>query len=284
MTKSVAKVFKAAKVKSVAIEADALTLQMATMLEDALPNVNLEPTAGLISKLRAIKDAGEIEAIRHAIAIAQQTFDIIRASLRPEQTEQEIANAIDHNIRLLGGSGCSFTPIVGVGPQAALPHANPGKSRVADNPLLLIDWGARANLYISDLTRVLFTGKPTTKHRRIYETVLKAQTKAIAAIKPGALMKDVDQAARGVIADAKHAKHFGHGLGHGIGLQVHEQPRLSPISDEPLQVGMVVTVEPGIYLPGWGGVRIEDDVLVTKDGHEVLSSTPKDFESSIVCG
>jgi Xaa-Pro aminopeptidase len=153
---------------------------------------------------------------------------------------------------------------------------------VAANPLLLLDWGAKAHLYLSDLTRILVTGKISPKLERIYGVVLKAQEQAIAAIRPGALMSDVDAAARNVITKAGYGKQFGHGLGHGFGLEIHETTRLAANQDRPLKAGMVITVEPGIYLPGWGGVRIEDDILVTRTGHEVLSSLPKTLEQCVV--
>ncbi len=141
--------------------------------------------------------------------------------------------------------------------------------------MLLIDWGATARLYRSDLTRVLVTGRISPKLERIYGVVLRAQEQAIASIRPGVLMSEVDATARGMIAKAGYGKQFGHGLGHGFGLEIHEAPRLAAHQDRPLKAGMVVTVEPGIYFPHWGGVRIEDDILVTRDGHEVLSSSPR---------
>ena len=147
---------------------------------------------------------------------------------------------------------------------------------------MLIDWGANGGLYRSDLTRVLVTGRISPKLERIYRVVLKAQLKAIAAIRPGVVAADVDRVARDVIADAGFGRYFGHGLGHGLGLEVHEAPRLAVNQKTVLKPGMVVTVEPGIYLPGWGGVRIEDDVLVTRTGHEVLTAVPKEFEEAVV--
>ena len=202
--------------------------------------------------------------------------------MRPEQTEQEIAHQIERLIHDFGGSGPAFPPIVAAGPRAALPHAVPTDQQIGCSDLLLIDWGATRSLYRSDLTRILVTGRISPKLERIYGLVLKAQQQAIAAIRPGALMSEVDRAARSVIADAGHGKHFGHALGHGFGLEVHEQPRLAANVDRPLKPGMIVTVEPGIYLPRWGGIRIEDDILVTRDGHEVLSVLPTDLASCIV--
>ncbi|MFW6169096.1 MAG: M24 family metallopeptidase, partial [Planctomycetota bacterium] len=162
------------------------------------------------------------------------------------------------------------------------PHAVPTDEPTETDQVLLLDWGATVVGYRSDLTRILVTGRISPKLERIYGVVLEAQEQAIAAIEPGALMSDVDHAARSSITEAGYGKRFGHGLGHGFGLEIHESPRLAARSNRPLKAGMVVTVEPGIYLPNWGGVRIEDDVLVTRDGHEVLSSLPKDLASCVV--
>lgn len=149
---------------------------------------------------------------------------------------------------------------------------------MGESPFILVDWGAKAGLYLSDLTRVLVTGKAPARLEKVYRTVLAAQEAAIAAIRPGAELKAIDAAARSVIEEAGFGKRFGHGLGHGFGLQIHEDPRMSTNTEGTLAAGMVVTVEPGIYFPGWGGVRIEDDVLVTRDGHEVLTSVPKQWD------
>lgn len=270
------------KAKKLAFEADAVSVQLHGLLAEAMPKVELVSTTGWTTVLREIKDKYEIETIRHAVRIAEKAFGAVRSSLRSGQTEKEIADDIDRNIRLLGGNGCSFKPIVAVGANAALPHAVPGGRLVSDHSVLLIDWGALANQYISDLTRTLFTARISPKVERVYRVVLKAQLAAIDAVKAGVLMKDVDAAARKVIADAGFAKKFQHGLGHGIGLRVHESVRLSANEDRPLKAGMVITIEPGIYLPGEFGVRIEDDILVTKTGVEMLSTIPKSFEEAFV--
>lgn len=277
MMASLAKLTKKTGVRKMTLESQSLTLSLFDQLEATLAGVTLLRSSGLVEGLREIKDAHEIQEIRNAIDLAQRTFAVIRASLRPEQTEKEVAYAIENQIRLFGGNGCSFPPIVAVGPRAALPHAHPTHHQIKESGFVLIDWGAVGNLYISDLTRVLVTGKIPAKLERIYNIVLQAQLAAIKKIKPGAIMKDVDAAARSVITKAGYGKRFGHSLGHGIGLEVHEGPGLAPRQERPLKAGMVVTVEPGIYLPNWGGVRIEDDILVTRDGHEVLSSVPKQF-------
>jgi Xaa-Pro aminopeptidase len=282
MLDAMVKVFRRAKLKSLAIEAGAMTVGMKESLAAKHPRLELVSTDGLVEQLREVKDSAEVAAIRRAVEHAERAFQVIRASLRPEQTELQVANELEYQIRNFGGAACSFPPIVAVGPRAALPHAQPTDKRVGDGEFLLMDWGARSPLYMSDLTRVLVTGKISPKLERIYGVVLKAQRKAIEAIRPAALMSDVDAAARRVIEKAGFGKQFGHGLGHGIGLDIHESPRLAATFKRPLKRGMVITVEPGIYLPGWGGVRIEDDILVTRKGHEVLSRVGKELEDCIV--
>jgi Xaa-Pro aminopeptidase len=238
-------------------------------------------TAGLIEQLREVKDKHEIAEIREAARYAEQAFAVLRATLRPNRTEKEVADDLEHQIRLFGGKGTSFPSIIAVGARAALPHARPTDKTIGADDFVLVDWGATARHYKSDLTRVLVTGRISPKLERIYGVVLEAQEQAIAAIRPGVTGREVDAVARKVITDAGFGKQFGHGLGHGIGLDIHEAPRLNSANDKPLKPGMVVTVEPGIYLPGWGGVRIEDDILVTKSGHEVLTSVPKQLNEMV---
>ncbi len=282
IVESTAQTVKKAKVRKLGIEADSMTVGLRDELNEALPKTELVSTGSLVEQLRMIKDKGEVAAIRDAVRCAERAFGVIRASLRPEQTELEVAHNLENQLRLFGGTRCSFPPIVGVGPRAALPHATPTQRTIGESDFVLIDWGATAGHYMSDLTRVLVTGKISTKLQRIYNVVLKAQRQAIAAIKPGAILENIDAIARGVIEKAGFGKFFRHGLGHGLGLEIHEAPRLAVGKDQPMQTGMVVTVEPGIYLPGWGGVRIEDDILVTRSGHEVLTSVPTKFEECVV--
>ncbi len=277
-----ARVVTAAGIRQLAFEGHAMTVAAYSELTEKLPDCQFVPSKSPVERLREVKDRDEVRRIRHAIDVAERAFAVVKASLRPERTEKEIAYDLEHQIRLFGGTGCSFTPIVGVGPRGALPHATLSDHCMGDSPFVLIDWGAYADLYVSDLTRVLVTGRIPPKLQRVYEVVLKAQQAAIEAIRPGALMKDIDAVARGVIEAAGFGKRFTHGLGHGIGLEIHEAPRLAANQQRKLKAGMVVTVEPGIYLPGWGGVRIEDDVLVTRTGHEVLSSVPKEFDDCVL--
>jgi Xaa-Pro aminopeptidase len=268
------------------IEADAVTVSLYEKLKGALKAGQLVNTSGVVESLREIKDAGEIAEIREAIRIAESAFATIKTRIRPGQSEKQVADDLEYQIRLEGGTCGAFPSIVGVGPRAALPHGRPARdSHIGDFDFVLIDWGARGSTfggYHSDLTRVLVTGKLSPQLENVYGVVTSAQRAAIQAIRPGAIMKEVDAAARQVIADASYGKEFNHSLGHGIGLAVHELPRLAPDQNRKLAPGMVVTVEPGIYLPEWGGVRIEDDVLVTEDGCEVLTSVPKELEAYIL--
>ncbi len=282
MLRSVAKAVKAAKPARLGIEADSISVGLRDKIAGELPKLELVSTSGLVEKLREIKDRGEIALLRRSARYAEKAFAVLRATLRPEKTEKQVADDLEHQMRVFGAKCRGFQSIVGVGPRAALPHAVPGGRSIGESDFVLVDWGANEGLYISDLTRVLVTGRISPKFERIYNTVLDAQTRAIAAIRPGVKASKVDKAARGTIAKAGFGKKFGHGLGHGLGLEVHEAPRLAATSDTVLRPGMVVTVEPGIYQVGWGGVRIEDDVLVTRDGHEVLTSVPKKLEEMIV--
>ena len=275
---------RATKVKQLAVEGQSLTAALYAALSTGLRELGVETslTTGLVEELREVKDKEEIAEIRAAVQLAERAFAVVRAGLRADQTEKQVADALDHQIRLFGGQGTSFTPIIGVGDRAALPHYRPGGLRLSEAPFVLIDWGARGRLYLSDLTRVLITGKPPAKLHRIFEVVLAANRRAVELIRPGVMMQEVDAGARQVIEQAGFGKQFGHSLGHGIGLQIHEGPWLRLDENRPLKPGMVVTVEPGIYLPGFGGVRLEDDVLVTKDGAEVLSTVPRSWEESFV--
>lgn len=279
---SVVKVLRRAKIRRLAIEGESMTVSMRDKLAQELPALEILPTSGLVERLRQIKDRGEIDLMRQAIRYAEKGFAALRATIQPDQTEREVANDLQQQMRRFGARGEAFPSIVAAGPRAALPHATATDQTIGSSGFVLIDWGANGGLYRSDLTRVLVTGKIPPKLQRVYEVVLKAQQQAIAAIRPGVVAADVDRVARDLISSAGFGRYFGHGLGHGLGLQVHEAPRLAANSRTVLKPGMVVTVEPGIYLPGWGGVRIEDDVLVTRTGHEVLTSVPKQFEEALV--
>ncbi|AMV33949.1 putative peptidase [Pirellula sp. SH-Sr6A] len=239
---------------------------------------SLTPCNGIVERLRECKDDVELAAIERAIQIAERAFLAMRSMLADDWTEKKVADTLETNIRQLGGTTSAFKSIVGVGPRAALPHGRPSSKTISEDPFVLVDWGAKEDLYLSDITRVILTGKPSSKLQKVYQTVLHAQMAAIHAIRPGVLMSEIDAIARGVIEQAGFGKRFTHSLGHGFGLQIHETVRLARGQDRPLEPNMVVTVEPGIYLPGVLGVRIEDDILVTKDGHRVLSHLPKEWD------
>ena len=250
-------------------------------LRGALPAVEFLGIKDRVEALRAVKDREEIAEIREAVAMAERAFVMLRSGLRMEDSEKDAADALEAYLRRCGAQTSSFAPIVAVGSHSALPHARPRPdARIGDGDLVLVDWGATARPYKSDLTRVFCTGKVSPKFEKVYATVLAAQERAIQSIRPGALARDVDAEARSVIEQAGFGRFFSHGLGHGIGLEIHEAPRLRPGSDVKLRPGMVITVEPGIYLPGWGGIRIEDDVLVTSEGREVLTHLSKSLDSA----
>lgn len=264
-------------------ESDQTTVSTFQTFERRLVDCELVALSGVVERFREIKDKWELEQIRRAIHYAERGYQVVRSLLRRDQTEKEIRYILEEAMRSFGASGPGFEPIIGVGPTAALPHAHAGNRLVCENSLLLMDWGAATESgYRSDLTRVLFTDKPTRHMYDVYRTVHQAQRLAIEAIRPGAKCSEVDAIARGYIQDAGYGKYFGHGLGHGFGLDIHESLRMSPLSNQVFEPGMVITVEPGIYLPGKFGVRIEDDVLVTSDGNEVLTTVPRDFESARV--
>jgi Xaa-Pro aminopeptidase len=233
----------------------------------------LIPTHNLIETLRQVKDAQEIVEIKEALKVTTLAFEFIKGFIRPGMKELEVAGELERFIRYHGASGAAFDVIVASGPNSAFPHHRPGERKIQTNEPVLIDAGVDYSGYKSDLTRVYFLDKINSLTRRIYGIVLKAQEKAINRIKPGEDIAVIDALARKYIADKGYAKYFGHSLGHGIGLETHEAPAISAKNDGILLPGMVFTVEPGIYLPGRFGIRIEDLVLVKNKGCEVLSES-----------
>jgi len=265
-------------VSEVCVESQTITLAQWEKLTGQVEKIRFGSCSGVIEQLRERKDASEIAAIERAISIAERSFVSVRALLTGDMSEKSVADQLEFSIRKLGGTGSAFKSIVGVGPRAALPHGRPSAKRIDEDAFVLIDWGAKENLYLSDISRVIITGKATAKFQKIYQTVLAAQEAAIRAIRPGIVMSEVDAIARGIIEKAGFGKRFTHSLGHSFGLQIHESVRLAKGQERPLEADMVVTVEPGIYIPGVAGVRIEDDVLVTKSGNRVLTSLPKQWD------
>jgi Xaa-Pro aminopeptidase len=270
------------RLKKIAISPDYTTLTARKALVKHLGAKRLLVTDDGLLQQRAVKDADEVKAIRKALSIQQQAFRETCDFIKPGQSEYEVAAYLEYRMRALGADGVSFPSIVAADANASLPHAVPGKKKIKAGGIVLIDWGAKWGGYCSDLTRVVAVGKMKPKMREIYRVVLHAQLAAIDAIMPGRKLSDIDAVARGVINQAGYGDRFGHSLGHGIGLDIHEQPVLAGKAKGELEPGHVVTVEPGIYLPGVGGVRIEDDVLVTPRGHKILSDLPKSLESAII--
>ena len=233
-----------------------------------------------MTNLRKIKDDHEIDLIRKAVAIAEESFMSIREEIKVGQSESYLAGLLIFELRSRGASGSSFPPIVAAGANSSLPHYRPAETLLQKDQPLLIDWGALYKGYCSDLTRTLMLGRVNPRIKQIYNVVHQAQEAVLEFLRPGVTTMQADRVAREVIEKAGFGKEFGHGLGHGIGRDVHELPTLRKTGgDEELRPGMIVTVEPGIYLPGEGGVRIEDDVLITHSGAEVLSSLDKEFEA-----
>ena len=281
---AVAEIVKKAKLQKLGFESHVTSFDQWERLNEQIKQLILVPLSSPVEDLRMIKDAHEIAEIKAAILQAERGIAVTTTSLLGSMTELETAHNLEHSMRRFGAARASFDPIVAVGPRAALPHARPGNNvSIASSNFLLVDWGAETQEgYKSDLTRVFVTAKILPKLEKIYRVVLKAQRQGLAAIRPGVCCCDVDIAARNVIEESGYGKNFGHGIGHGIGLDIHEEPRMNASSKTILKPGMIITVEPGVYLPGWGGVRIEDDVLVTRDGHQVLTTVPKEFEDTVL--
>lgn len=262
----------------VGVEADVVTLAWHERLLAALDGTPTRSTTGLVERLRLRKDPDEVAQIRIAASMADTALQRVAGAGIVGRTEVEVAHALQAAVVELGAEGLSFPAIVAAGERGARPHAVPDRTPIPRDTLTVIDMGALLGSgYMSDMTRTVATGTPPRAMLDIHDICLRAQRAAVASVGPGVTAGSVDAVARGIIADAGHGEHFGHGLGHGVGLELHEGPGLRTGSQLELAPGMVVTVEPGIYIEGLAGVRVEDLVLVTEDGHEVLSATPTDL-------
>jgi len=239
--------------------------------------VELVAAGGLVERLREVKEPGELERIREAARLATSVLEEVLGRGLAGRTERDVALDIESSIRTGGGEDPSFPAIVAAGPHGALPHAEPRDAEIPAGTLVVIDWGARLDGYCSDCTRTIATGPVDSAAEEVYELVRAAQADALAAVRAGADARAVDAVAREMIETAGHGERFGHGLGHGVGLEVHEGPRLSKQTEDVLAAGNVVSVEPGVYLPGEVGGRIEDLVAVTDDGADVFTSYPKEL-------
>ncbi|MEK6791246.1 MAG: Xaa-Pro peptidase family protein [Deltaproteobacteria bacterium] len=262
----------------IGFEPDNLTYDAYLRFKKALRDKRFKPSVNIIKAARAVKDRLETVAISDSIRVLDAGFEAARGLIAPGIKETDAAFAIEAVFRKAGATRPAFDTIIASGPRSALPHGKAGDKKMRKHELVVVDMGVQLNGYNSDETRTYCLGRPTRRQKNIYDTVAVAQELAIKAIRPGVAAKDVDTAARAHITNAGYGKYFGHGTGHGVGLDVHERPVLSPYSKDVLTQGMVVTVEPGIYIPGWGGVRIEDMVLVTDTGFEVLTSASKGLE------
>jgi Xaa-Pro aminopeptidase len=266
--------------RKIGVEAGHLSIGEFEAFKGLVPGADWKPSADAVERLRLCKDASEVAQIKEAIGMAERAFAKFRASLKPTDTEKELSDRMEMLVRAEGARCTSFPTIVAVDERAALPHCPPSDKKLGDGQLVLVDWGACGRFYRSDLTRVLTTRTITPQLEKVWVAVLSAQARAIAAIRPGVQAQTIDAAARAALTEAGYGEKFNHALGHGIGIDVHEAPRLGGAIEMLLEPGMVVTVEPGVYLEGWGGVRIEDDVLVTDTGCEVLSSLGKELREA----
>ncbi len=268
--------------KRVGVEASSMTLALYNSLCESFPDIEFVARGSDVEKLREVKDASEVQAIREAIDATIDAYNDLRGVMQGDATEVDLRDELEFRMRKRGGDDVAFPSIIAYDARAALPHAIPQRGgRLADASMVLIDWGAKKNGYVGDLTRSFLTEKGLNdsaesrsyraQFNKVFEIVQEAHDLAIAAIKPGAMCDEIDKIAREHIKDAGYGDYFGHGLGHGIGRVVHDYGGFSPRHHVTLEPNMILTIEPGIYLPGWGGIRIEDDVLVTETGYEILS-------------
>ncbi len=278
LTKAVAAAVSRRRIAKLGYEPENLNVARFEGLRRALPSrAEFTPTTeGLIAKQRMVKDEGEIALIRAAVNLNSKALALALKHLKPGMTETELAAEIDYRSRRLGANGPAFDTIVAAGTRAALPHARPGSARIEPG-MLLIDMGAFLSGYSSDMTRMVHIGRAAPKYRKAYKAVLEAQLAAIDTVRPGATAASIDRAARRVLAQHGLEREFVHSTGHGLGLEIHEAPRLGKSDKTKLEPGMAITIEPGVYMEGWGGIRIEDTVLVTKTGCEILTPTPKEL-------
>lgn len=274
LLKLLSKLLPDLKVKNLGFESHYTLHSVAEKMKVGLgkKGIKLLPTADLIERMRIIKDEEEIALIRASVRLNEEVFQEIYPTISKTQSEIEVALAIESLMRRKGAESASFDSIIATGKNGALPHAVPGSSHIKTNKCLTIDMGLVLQGYCSDMTRNFVPGKASKKYIKLHRLVRKAQLAGMNSIRAGMVGRDVDKKARKIIDSAGYGSNFGHGLGHGVGLAVHEEPRLSPLSSKKMRAGMIVTVEPGIYIPGWGGIRLENMLVVREDGYENLNS------------
>ena len=274
---AIARMVGEAGVRRLGVESDHMTLAQHAEMQETLDGVELMPVKGLFQSMRAIKDPTEVAAIRRAVDCADAAFAHLCTVIRPGMTECEVAWELESHMRTHGATATSFPLIVGSGPNGALPHAGYSDRPIQTGEPIVLDFGALIDGYCSDITRTLCLGSAEGRYDEVWHLVLEAQQAVEAQLKPGMTGQEADAIARDLFTERGYEEPFGHGLGHGVGLAIHEMPSMGRLSDEViLKEGMVVTVEPGLYFPGWGGVRIEDIVVVGVDGVEVLTGSPKE--------
>ena len=271
---AVAKLVQEQGVKTLGYEST-MSVSAFQRLKNSAPEAELVDFTQELTQLRAVKSAEEIACSRKAAEICDAAFEDILNIVKPGITERELALELEFNVRRRGASGMSFDTIIASGPRSAMPHAEPSDAQVKEREFLLFDFGAVYEGYCSDMTRTVIVGEPNERQLFIYDTVLRAQEVAVSALRAGRVCSDVDRVARDIIAEAGYGETFGHGLGHSVGIQIHEDPRLSPSCHTILKENMLITVEPGIYVEGFGGVRIEDLAVVGAEGAEILTKTGK---------
>ena len=276
LIEEVKKQVKEMKIEKLGFEQEHVTFASYKSYEEAV-SAQLVPISGVIENLRLIKTASEIKILKEAADVADRAFTHILNFIRPGITELDVSNELEFFMRKEGATSSSFDTIVASGKRSALPHGVATDKVIEKGDFVTLDYGAYYNGYVSDITRTVAVGKPSEELIKIYDIVLEAQLRGMAGIKPGISGKEADALTRDLIIEKGYGEYFGHSTGHGIGLEVHEGPALSMRSDLVLQPGMTVTVEPGIYLPGIGGVRIEDDTIITIDGNEALTHSTKEL-------
>ncbi|NCC43496.1 MAG: aminopeptidase P family protein, partial [Clostridia bacterium] len=277
MEKEINKKAEEAKGFSMGYEDQSLLCAQFDKLKNALSVETWVPLGGRIDALRRIKTAEELEYLEKAEEIGDIAFSKIIKIIKPGMTELEVAAELEYQMKKAGAEDLSFNSIIASGLNSSMPHAIPGTKKLEVGDFVTMDFGCKYKGYCSDMTRTVVLGKASEKQKEIYQTVLTAQLAALDAVKAGVTGQSVDKVARDIIAKAGYGECFGHGLGHSVGLFIHEDPRLSPADDTVLKAGMIETVEPGIYVPGFGGVRIEDMVVVTEDGYKNLAHSPKEL-------
>lgn len=259
------------------IEAEFVTVSMMEKLKDILPGAVFKPVEKAMESLSVIKDDNEIKKIKKAVKISEKAYRDTLSILKPGVRERDIALELEYKMKYYGADSSAFDIIVASGQRSSMPHGVASDKRLRKGDFITIDFGCFFQGYASDITRTVVLGKAGKKQREIYDLVLEAQLAACKAVKPGLACSRLDGVARDIIMKAGFGDYFGHGLGHGIGLIVHDQPQLNARSSDTLKPGMVITIEPGIYISNWGGVRIEDDVVVTESGGQILSKLPKEL-------